>query len=30
VGGGLVVIGVVLAQATRGEPAESMPVEVAA
>jgi drug/metabolite transporter (DMT)-like permease len=30
VGGGLVVIGVVLAQATRGEPGESMPVEVAA
>jgi drug/metabolite transporter (DMT)-like permease len=30
VGGGLVVIGVVLAQATRSEPAESVPVEVAA
>jgi drug/metabolite transporter (DMT)-like permease len=29
-GGALVVVGVVLAQATRGEPAESIPVEVAA
>jgi drug/metabolite transporter (DMT)-like permease len=30
VGGALVVIGVVLAQATRGEPSESVPVELAA
>jgi len=30
VGGALVVIGVVLAQATRGQPSEAMPVEVAA
>jgi len=30
IGGGLVVIGPVLAQATRGEPAESISVEVAA